>query len=276
VAPTTIPLSSGDKQVELISQRFERRLRAEYPLTELAQVPKRVRNDARMFWSERAWSEFAALPALSQILLKLVSGRAPFSEVASVSGILHDESLHTALSMRVAVTLGGYVPEVPEHLAMDPYALAAPNALALGAWLVAGGCIAETLSRALIHARLKHTRSPQLRAIISRTLRDENVHVAFAWAAAKRTVSQLTQGERRRLLQLAEPTVEATHRMQCTAGMQGAGLKAERRLRQRVADAGLGSCPPDEENFVVRSCIEKTIVPGLRRIGIAAAARERA
>jgi hypothetical protein len=271
---TTIPLQPAEKQVELIAQRFEKRLKADYPLDELKGISKPVREAARMFWSERAWSEYAALPALSQVLLRIVAERGPFGEVASVSGILHDEALHTALSQRVAEAFGGYVAEVPDHLMTDPYALAAPNSLHLGAWLVAGGCIAETISRALIQARLKHTKSPQLRAVIQRTLRDENVHVAFAWSAAKRVVARLTQPERGLLLELAEPTVNAVYQMQCTAGMKAAAQRAERRLRQRVADAGLGSCPPDVENAAVRECIAKVVVPGLRRIGVPAEARE--
>ena len=40
-------------------------------LDSLKEVPKRTADAARRFWSQRTWSEFAALPALSQVLLKL-------------------------------------------------------------------------------------------------------------------------------------------------------------------------------------------------------------
>ena len=266
-----VPLGGGSRESQVIQRTLGARLDAVYPLPSFKDVSKASREAARRFWSERAWSEFAAIPALSQVSLGLVSERAPFSEVAGITGILQDEALHTALSMQVAEAFGGYVEEIPEHLAFDPYPLAEPSRHGLAAWLVVGGCVAETLSRSLIAARLKHTRPPELREILGRTLRDENLHVAFAWAAATRAVKRLPEARRKELARLAGPTVEAASRTLCTAGLTGVGKGIERRLRQRVADAGLGACPPDEEDAAVKLALERTVIPGLIRLGILAA-----
>jgi len=265
---TKVPMGLGEKTVQSLHQRYEKRLEADYPLTTLGEYSADVRDAARRFWSERAWSEYAALPVLSQVLLKLISAKAPLDEIASVTGILQDESFHTAASVRVAEAFGGYVDEVPEGLAFEPFALAQPSSLELAAWLVAGGCVAETVSRALIQARLRKTTNPELRALLSRTLKDENLHVAFTWATAERVVGLVDESRRKEILAMAAPTVEATFRSQCTEGMSGPSAAAERKLRTRVAEAGLGSLTPDEENVVVTRCLNGTIVPRLKRIGL--------
>jgi hypothetical protein len=265
---TRIPLDGAGSEVERIRENLDARLAAAFPLDSLSEVPKRAADAARRFWSQRAWSEFAAVPALSQVLLKLVSQRAPFGEVAALSGILHDEALHTELSKSVADALGGYVDEVPEHLKYEPYALAAPNPLELAAWLLAGGCVAETVSRALIQARLTRCKPTQLRALMQRTLRDENLHVAFAWSAAKRAVKGISERKKEQLVELAQPTVASLFSTQCTAGLSGPAAATERKLRQRVADAELGCLEPDEEDAVVKRCLEEEVVPRLRRLGL--------
>jgi hypothetical protein len=172
------------------------------------------------------------------------------------------------LSRDVAVAYGGYEETVPEHFSYDPAGIARPSELGLAEWLVAGGAVGETLSRALISARLKYTAPPQLKALVTRTLKDENVHVAFTWAALERVVKPLPKARKRRLVEVAAPTVDAAYRSLCTAGLSGAALKTERRMRQRLADAGLGCAPPDEENEVNNETLQRFVIPGLKRVGL--------
>lgn len=261
-----VPLERASPTVETIVAALDRRLKARQT-AQLGRYSRAVRRDAAVFWSERAWSEYAALPALAQVLLLGVKAKAPLGETAALSGILHDEALHTGLSKQLAEAFDVYVPEVPSYLAFDPQALANATGLPLEQWLVSGGCVGETISRALIQARLKVTRDPLVRAVTLRTLKDENLHVAFTWAAAERILRPLPKAEKRRLVDRATATVQAAFVSQCTEGLRGAGLRAERNLRSRVARAGLGSLDPDEENRVVRACIERTIVPQLERLG---------
>ncbi len=265
---TRIRLDDAAAPVAKVEAALSGRLLARYPLDALPVVRKSLRRDAALFWSQRAWSEYAALPILSQVLLRSVGEAAPLTESQAAAGILQDEALHTRLSRDVAEAFGGYEAQVPPHFAYDPAALSQPSELGLAGWLVAGGAVGETLSRALISARLKYTEPPQLKAIVTRTLKDENVHVAFTWAALERAVKPLRKQEKRRLVEIAAPTVEAAYRSLCTDGLSGAALKSERRLRQRLADARLGCCPPDVETDVVNEALQRFIVPGLQRVGL--------
>ena len=261
--PLTIPSSPPLTRIDAV---LSERLSGDYPLTALPRLNRSLRADAAMFWSERAWSEYSALPLISQVLLEGIKSCAPLNETAGAAAILQDEALHTRLARDVAESFGGYLDLVPTHLDYDPIGLAGSR-YTLAEWLIAGGCVGETLSRALIQARLRYTAPPQLHAIVQRTLRDENVHVAYAWAAFARAVAPLSKIEKRCLLEVSAPTVDAAFRGLATEGITGKPGAAERRLRQRVADAGLGCCPPDEETRVVRATLETVIVPGLRRAG---------
>ena len=265
---TTIRLDDADVSVARVEAVLSRRLEAQFPLNKLPRVGRSLRRDAALFWSQRAWSEFAALPVLSQVLLRDVVESAPLADCAAAAGILQDEALHTRLSRDVAEAFGGYESKVPSYFGYDPAGLARPSELGLAEWLVAGGAVGETLSRALISARVKYTAPPQLKAVISRTLKDENVHVAYTWAALDRVVKPLSKARKQQLVDIAAPTVHAAFRSLCTDGLTGAALRTERRLRQRLADAGLGCCPPEEESRVVHETIERVIVPGLRRVGL--------
>ena len=73
------------------------------------------KNDAaRRFWSERTWSEFAAVPAVSQVVLALVREGAPLDTLGAYTSIADDEVRHALLSRELAQKLGGYVDEIPE------------------------------------------------------------------------------------------------------------------------------------------------------------------
>ena len=45
---------------------------------------------ARRFWSERTWSEFAAVPAVSQVVLALVREGAPLDTLGAYTAIADD------------------------------------------------------------------------------------------------------------------------------------------------------------------------------------------
>jgi hypothetical protein len=267
--PKTLQLPQASPGIAKISATLEARLRGEYPLPDFSAVSKPAREAARRFWSQRAWSEYAALPVLSQILLKLSAEGAPLEELSAATGILQDEALHTALSVQVAQGLGGYVEDIPDYLHLDLQSLSAPSDLPLVVWLVVGCCIGETVSRALIQARLRATTAPQLKALVARTLRDENVHVAFGWAAARRAVAALDAEEKRDLVPWCVNALRGAYEGPSTRLLKGRGQGLERRQREKVARAGLGSCSPEEEDRAVQRCVRGFILPGLARMGLA-------
>src|SRR4051812_35030581 len=104
-----------------IDALLRERLDGRYPLGSFRALSRAQRDAARRFWSQRAWSEDAAMPGIPRLLLKSVQEPAPLSETAALSAIAQDEALHTRLSQQAAEALGGYVEDVPDDLAYDPY-----------------------------------------------------------------------------------------------------------------------------------------------------------
>jgi hypothetical protein len=263
-----IALGAPVPAIEKIAAQLGKRLDAEFPLPSYASLPRQTREAARRFWSERAWSEYAALPAVCQISLRLAAESASLGELASAAAILQDEALHTALSVKVAEAMGGYLAEIPAELSFDALPLTGPIELPSAVWLAVACCVGETVSRALIQARLPHTREPALKALVARTLRDENLHVAFGWAAARVAIAPLERASRRALAEHCRGAIAAVYRGPATASLPGRFGRSERKLRARVAAAGLGCCPPEEEDAAVEACLRKFIAPNLRKLGV--------
>ncbi len=237
--PKTLRLPDPTQGIERIAATLNGRLQGEFELPSFKHLPRATREAARRFWSYRAWTEYAALPMVSQITLKLAAQQAPLEELTAASGILHDEALHTALSVQVAEAFGGYVEDIPDYLQLDVGGLAQPSAMPLAVWLVVGCCIGETVSRALIQARLQVKTEPAIKALITRTLKDENVHVAFDWAAAKRAASGLSKSDRASLVPWCEQALRGAFTGPSTRAMRRGGQRVERRQRRLVAEAGL-------------------------------------
>jgi hypothetical protein len=170
--------------------------------------------------------------------------------------------------VQVAEAFGGYIDDVPDYLGLDVAPLSAPSSMPLVVWLVLGCCIGETVSRALIQARLKRVHEPKLKALVARTLKDENVHVAFGWATARRVISAASEDDRRALVSWCESGLEGVWRGTSTRLLKGRHRACERRQRQLVADAGLGSVSPEEEDAAISECIDGFILPNFRRLGL--------
>jgi hypothetical protein len=264
---TSIPLEPGAPSVQRVEAKLRERLRAPSLSAELDGIDAADLEAARLFWSQRAWSEYAAVPALAQVLLKSVAERAPADEVSALSGIVHDEALHTRLSQEAAEVLGGYLSEVPEGLDFDPYRFVSPTSLPRLFDLVLAGCLGETLSCALIRARLPYARLGGLRAVTERTLEDERVHVAFAWAVASEEIPRLDDAGRAELARLLEPHARAARQGTLVRANERAAAR-DAATKDRVAAAGLGSCPADEEVRVTAETFREIIVPRFRKLGV--------
>lgn len=216
-------------------------------------VPK---NDAaRRFWSERTWSEFAAVPAVSQVVLALVREGAPLDTLGAYTAIADDEVRHALLSRELAQKLGGYVDEIPEGLAFAPRGLATPSDVPAHVWAMANGCFSETVSLALIRARHARTKHPVVRAVLAETLKDEAVHVRVAWEVAEGLLPTLDSVTRTDLRGYGADLAEMLRRTFGTQGLPQSLARSERRLRDRTAEAGLGALSADEENEVVNAAL---------------------
>ena len=235
-----------------------RSARASRVRTALYELPAGAlpKNDAaRRFWSERTWSEFAAVPAVSQVVLALVREGAPLDTLGAYTAIADDEVRHALLSRELAERLGGYVDEIPEGLAYAPRGLAAPSDVPVHVWSMANGCFSETVSLALIRARHAATRHPVVHALLAETLKDEAVHVRVAWELAEGLLPGLESGTKTDLRGYGADLAQMLRRTFGTQGLPAALSRSEKRLRDRTAHAGLGALDADGENRVVNAAL---------------------
>lgn len=231
--------------------RGARSARVESALFQLPAGPVPKNDAARRFWSRRTWSEFAAVPAVSQVVLSLVRAGAPLEVLGAYTAIADDEVRHAMLSRDLAERLGGYVDQVPEGLDYAPTGLAQPTDVPVHVWALATGCFNETVSLALIRARLAVTKQPLVRQVLAETMRDEAVHVRVAWEMAETLLPTLDLRERRELWFYGQDLGEMLRRTFGTAGLDGALKRRERTLRDQTHEAGLGSLEADAEDRVV-------------------------
>lgn len=216
--------------------RDSRRVLAELPA---GAVPKS--DFARRFWSIRTWSEYAAIPAVSQVVLAMTRAGAPLEVLGTYTTIADDEARHALLSRALAVKLGGYVDEIPEGLDYAPRSLAMPSDVPAHVWAVANGCFSETVSLALIRARFAVTKQPVVRAVLNETLKDEAVHVRVAWEVTEQLLPRLEAREQAELVAYAQDLAEMIRRSFGTMGLPPGLTRRERRLRDETAKAGLGA-----------------------------------
>jgi hypothetical protein len=210
---------------------------------------------ARRFWSRRTWSELAAVPAVSQVVLALVREGAGLGAIGAYATIAQDEVRHADLSLAMANALGGYDEEVPHGLEYSPRSLAAPSDVPVVVWALANGCFSETVSLALIQARHAATTHPTVRAVLAETLKDEALHVRVAWQLAGDVLPKLLPRERRELLAYATELAEMTRRTFGTSGLSPKLRAQENRLRDETARAGLGARAAAEENVIVNEAL---------------------
>lgn len=222
---------------------------------------------ARRFWSRRTWSELAAVPAVSQVVLALMREGAPLDTLGSYTTIAQDEARHAELSRAVAERLGGYDADVPDGLEYEPGRLAQPSDVPFAVWALANGCFSETVSLELIRARHAVTSQPLLRAVLAETLKDEALHVRAAWLAAHEVLPNLARPQRRELKQYGAALGEMLRRTFGTRSLSPKLRRSEARLRDETAAAGLGAVSAAKEDAIVDATLED-IDSRLRRLGI--------
>jgi hypothetical protein len=262
---TTVSLKAGDgawKRLRQAQATRARTVRASLPEGALPHS-----DAARRFWSRRTWSELAAVPAVSQVVLALVREGASLDTIASYSAIVQDEARHAELSRALAERLGGYDDEVPDGLDYEPARLAQPSDVPFAVWALANGCFSETVSLELIRARHAATRQPIIRTVLAETLKDEAIHVRAAWLAAGEVLPNLSRADRRELASYGETLAEMLRRTFGTRGLSPKLRRQEARLRDDAAAADLGAIPAAQENAIVDETLE-AIAQRLRDMGV--------
>jgi hypothetical protein len=262
----SVPLPAGSEASRRVREALLERARADIPRPGAAVLPRC--DEARRFWSERAWSEYAAVPAMSQAMLALVREGGPVDELAGLSLICADEVRHTELSRDIADALGGYVEDVPSGLSYQPQVMARASEAPFAFWVVGNGCISETLSLELMRARLRYARVAQVHEVLERVIKDEAVHARTSWLLAERILPALPSAE---LVELADYAGQLIEMVRCTfvtSRLPEEVRRQARRMREVTCEAGLGACPPDEADAVVERALADSILPRLCGLGV--------
>lgn len=264
----SVPLRAGDaRYVRIRRALIDRpRARTELPRAEPGSLPRS--SAGRTFWSQRAWSEFAAVPAMAQTALAVVRAQGPLDALHILAVIGADEVRHTEVSRHIADELGGYLDVIPEGSGFRPNSLAEPYDLALPFWALSNGCVSETLSLELMRARLPHITHPYVRATVTQVMRDEAIHARISWLLAAELFPVLDPTTREELAEYARDLFAVMARTFVTTALSPEERRAERRLRNAVAKAGLGAAPSEEEDATFVRVRDELVLPRLRRLGL--------
>jgi len=261
---------SGKVPLPLGSEAWKQLRVAQGKRDRLETLPEGVvpsNDSARRFWSQRAWSEYAAIPAISQVVLALVREGAALRTLGAYVSIAADEVRHAVLSRELADALGGYDEDVPEGLGYAPRGLADPSEVAVAVWALANGCFSETVSLELIRARHAATKHPVVRQVLAETLKDEAVHVRVAWQLADELLPRLVAPVRRELWEYGKELSEMMRRTFGTQGLPAAVRRAERKMRDETAREGLGSLSAAQEDSIVDTALAN-IAARLAKLGV--------
>jgi hypothetical protein len=162
----------------------------EMPWGEAAEAPAAAREQAQRVWTMSAFSEVASAAAFAEIASCLLAAGAPLDLVAAAGDFVVDEVLHAELCARVAMALGGAVPlEVDLGRLVRPAESPAPL-LRAAELLVRTSCVGEALTVPILRATRAASRSPLVRAVLVRIVRDESQHAEIGpwfldWAAPR-------------------------------------------------------------------------------------------
>jgi hypothetical protein len=177
---------------------------------ELAREAKEpAASDARIVWTQSAFSEYASAASFAEIASGLLAVGAPIDLSATAGDFVVDEIFHAELSARVAMALGGAVPlEVDlERLVRPP---SSTDALVRVAELVVRtSCVGESLTVAVLRASRETARTSVVADVIARIVRDEAEHAELGWTFLDWADDRLSDVDRAHLGRIAGAAVSS-------------------------------------------------------------------
>lgn len=213
---------------------------------------------ARRFWSENAFAEWASALAMEDLSRALDQAPVPEALRSEARAFPDDERTHVALCAGVARRCGGGValPYDPAslHAPRDPAHTPLEHATAL---VLRTACVGEAVAQPLLAGNLRAARQPLARAVLERIVRDETRHARFGWRYFEWAAPRLDADERRRLGELLGALLRPLT----------AGLDDERRSAGGDG-GGLGWMSPSEWRTRARQAIDELLLARLARLGI--------
>jgi hypothetical protein len=210
--------------------------------------------------------EYGAVIGFAKVAAALALHGAPFDIVALATRIPADELRHAEYAVKMAALLGGRdAGEVAMALDVERLQKNDPGQwemVALDELMLGVPAISETLAAALISACRERASDPVLRAMFSSILSDEVHHARFGWYYLMWRAPQWTAVERQRVAD--------------RIGAQVADIEHQfwrgRDVRPALAPAAraLGILDSESQREVVRTTMERDIVPALDGLGLGA------
>ena len=258
--------ASNEKPSRLL-EALEARRRKPLDLSNLRQIAEGVPDDARAaaaaFWSRRAWSEYAAVPAFLRSAQTAQKLGFSLQDQALILAVLSDEVRHAEVSMAVAEALGGYDPDVPSWFPYDDAPEPIETADDYAVSIVAEGMVSEVISHALLEARLRATSKEPLRSIVRAIALDEALHVQVARYLADLVVWDVE------FATLGRIGVEVAAMIKAAAlAFGGLGRADEESIRALTASAGLGACSIDAAKASLVESVRNDVLPTMTKLGV--------
>lgn len=141
------------------------------------------------YWLQNAQAEHASIASFARFAMTLLAVGAPVDLMVSTHRAIADETNHARTCFGFATAYGG-VAFGPGELAMTD---AIPESLELAtiaASCAAEGCVAETVSAAIMRDAAEHATDPDVRRQMSRMADEEVAHSILAWSFVRWALAQ--------------------------------------------------------------------------------------
>lgn len=205
-------------------------------------------------YAEDALTEHASIASFARFVLECLALGAPADIVHEAARALADEIAHAEQSFALASAYAG--------ASLGPSGLDVSGALGEALTLresavrtLREGCIAETVSAALIHAAAEAAEDACTKATLSRVAEDERRHAVLAW----RFVSWAVRREGEPLLAMLRAEVQRAREH------VGFGAFTELRGEARVMRAH-GYLPENERRTVAAHTLDEVVLPAARAL----------
>lgn len=223
--------------------------------------------EAQETWLERFQTEFRSVQIMIRFLTESIGAGDPLDLYAGGTDLIADEIRHAALCAGVTEALGAQAVFPSPIPLQEPEAyLRAPMGERALHTAIAMLGISETLSSGFIEDLRVRCEQPVIRAVLNRTIEDEEGHHGFGWGYVEASLKRFPPETMGAWRHLVEHTLRPHH--QKADEVLSALPAAERHLdawpdEERIA---LGLFSPQRQALIFQRTYEEDLAPMLRKL----------
>ncbi|MCB9637291.1 MAG: ferritin-like domain-containing protein [Myxococcales bacterium] len=225
--------------------------------------------EARKIWLNRFHTEFRSVQIMNRFLEEILGAGDPLDVYAGAVDMVQDEIRHAALCAEMYRALGKE-PVFPSPVVMalpEGYKVAPMAERALTTAITMLG-ISETLSSGFIVDLQQRCEQPVVRAVLDRTIEDEEGHHGFGWDYIKASLGRFPKETMRDWRYLVEQTLAPHHHF---VEQTLRDVPPEQRRLEAWPDEEyipLGLFSPQRQALVFVQTFEQDLAPKLRGLGL--------